>query len=160
VAAYQADYRAGHRAEAQAAAVRWKKANPARVQAHNRDLAYRVKYLYGSADLWEQLFRQQEGCCRYCREPLDLGTKRAIHIDHDHNCCRGVRSCGDCVRGLVCEKCNKGIGYFGDDPERMRRVAAELESANAEAVARKAAAPVQEALPIDIKRAARQQASA
>jgi hypothetical protein len=53
-----------------------------------------------------------------------------VHIDHDHSCCRGKKSCGTCVRGLACGDCNTGVGLFGDDPERMRRVADSLEMAN------------------------------
>jgi hypothetical protein len=78
---------------------------------------------------------------------------RKIHVDHDHSCCRGVRSCGKCVRGIACEPCNKGIGAFGDDPERLMRVAERLAAASAEVAARRAAAPVQAQL-FDISEAA------
>jgi hypothetical protein len=36
------------------------------------------------------------------------------HVDHDHNHCKGDRSCGDCVRGLLCADCNRGLGSFHD----------------------------------------------
>jgi hypothetical protein len=72
----------------------------------------------------------QNRCCYLCGEPLDLDQPRSIHVDHDHSCCRGTRSCGSCIRGLACDDCNRGIGMFGDDPERMRRVADNLEMAN------------------------------
>jgi len=68
----------------------------------------------------------QADCCYLCNEPLQKGR---IHIDHDRSCCRGDRSCGTCIRGLACQLCNQGIGQFGDDPERMRRVADNLEMA-------------------------------
>lgn len=35
-----------------------------------------------------------------------------IHVDHDHRCCPGETSCGNCVRGLTHETCNKRIGYL------------------------------------------------
>lgn len=73
---------------------------------------------------------EQQGCCYLCNEPLDMEAYRAVHVDHDHSCCRGQKSCGTCIRGLACQKCNQGIGQFGDDPERMRRVADNLEMAN------------------------------
>ncbi len=72
----------------------------------------------------------QDGLCFLCNEPLDFETPRRVHIDHDKTCCRGRRSCGTCVRGLACNKCNAGIGHFGDDADRMRRVADNLEMAN------------------------------
>ena len=102
---------------------------------------------------FEQWLTEQDYCCYLCREPLDLEKKRGIHIDHDHSCCRGNRSCGKCIRGLACHACNTGIGAFGDDPERMIQVAGRLAAANAEVAARRAAAPVQAQL-FDINAAA------
>jgi hypothetical protein len=39
--------------------------------------------------------------------------ERNLHIDHDHACCStGVATCGECVRGVVCNKCNQTIGKY------------------------------------------------
>lgn len=54
------------------------------------------------------------GGCRIC------GTLDFICIDHDHECCPGVRSCGGCVRGGLCRKCNNAIGLFKDNPGLLR----------------------------------------
>lgn len=116
-----------------------------------RDQAWRYGLPPGE---FERRLAEQDGCCYLCREPLDLEKKRGIHVDHDHGCCRGNRSCGKCVRGLACHACNTGIGAFGDDPERMIRVAERLTAANAEVAARRATAPVQAEL-FDISAAAR-----
>lgn len=62
--------------------------------------------------------------CEACGRSGAVG--RTLHIDHDHSCCPGPRSCGNCVRGLVCEPCNKGFGHFDDDVERMKKAIAYL----------------------------------
>ena len=41
----------------------------------------------------------QEGVCAICSVPP--GPKR-LHVDHDHGCCPGHRTCGKCVRDLLC----------------------------------------------------------
>jgi hypothetical protein len=63
---------------------------------------------------------RQGGGCAICRR--DNG-KRLLAVDHDHACCPGERTCGKCVRGLLCDGCNHGLGKFRDDPELLRRAA-------------------------------------
>lgn len=73
----------------------------------------RLKYWYGlSEEDYEAILEQQGGTCAICRQP----DRRKLHVDHDHSCCPSFRSCGKCVRGILCEKCNPALGAFGDDP--------------------------------------------
>lgn len=49
----------------------------------------------------------------------DKGVGRAgalLVVDHDHSCCPGQFSCGNCIRGLLCFNCNTGAGMLNNDP--------------------------------------------
>ena len=74
---------------------------------------------------------KQKGLCALCSEQLVFD--RTVHIDHDHRCCSKRRGCLLCVRGLLCKKCNTGLGIFGDSPERLRAAAEYIESFAADA---------------------------
>lgn len=70
------------------------------------------------------LLEAQDGKCAICRipTPSDIRTSR-FHVDHDHSCCPGKRSCGKCNRGLLCHACNTALGNFHDDPDLLERAA-------------------------------------
>lgn len=63
-------------------------------------------------------FDAHSGLCDICERP-DASYKR-LAIDHCHET--------GAFRGLLCGHCNRGIGHFGDDPVRMRKAIAYLES--------------------------------
>jgi len=95
-------------------------ANPGRQRAWN------IKHKYGiTADEYAAKLREQGGGCAICgKTPEENG--RDLAVDHDHSCCPGKRSCGKCVRGLLCVTCNPGIGYFQDSPELLLAAVAYL----------------------------------
>lgn len=65
-------------------------------------------------ETFDALLESQGGCCAICRADRP-GGKGDWHTDHDHACCAGGRSCGKCVRGLLCSKCNQALGLMHDD---------------------------------------------
>lgn len=47
------------------------------------------------------------------------GSHDGIAIDHDHSCCPGTSTCGKCIRGTLCRRCNTAEGMFKDSPELL-----------------------------------------
>ena len=77
-----------------------------------------LKKVYGiTIERFSELLEGQNKCCAICKTDTPRGnSKAAWMIDHDHACCPGKKSCGKCIRGLLCAKCNWGLGNFNDDP--------------------------------------------
>ena len=72
---------------------------------------------YGiTAAEYDLTLAQQNGVCRVCKMPCSTGKRLAV--DHDHET--------GCVRGLLCRRCNRGIGHFS--LETLRSAIAYLES--------------------------------
>jgi len=71
---------------------------------------------YGiTTEHFEAMFAAQSGLCKICGEPETAtlnGKVRSLCVDHDHSCCPGERSCGKCVRGLLCLGCNVKLGWL------------------------------------------------
>ena len=95
---------------------RWRAANPDRYVAAQR--AYKLR-LYGlTTAQYDDLMERQGGRCAICRRAETGGWDLAV--DHDHSTGR--------VRGLLCRRCNVGIGLMRDDPAVLAAAAAYLAS--------------------------------
>jgi hypothetical protein len=87
-----------------------------------------MKYRYGiTADDYERMLADQAGGCAICGGVNPPKSKRRLGVDHNHACCPGKRSCGRCVRKLLCDRCNNILGQANDDTERLRRCIQYLE---------------------------------
>jgi Recombination endonuclease VII len=102
---------------------RQQKANPEAYHARmkkwretNKD--YQRKWTYGlSQEDYDAMIASQNGVCRICGHIPDEG--KAFHVDHCHATGK--------VRGLLCSRCNTGLGMFRDDPDALRKAADYLE---------------------------------
>lgn len=78
---------------------------------HKAGRKYRIKSSYGiNEDDYDQMFESQGGKCLICGQPPKDGNR--FDIDHSHITGK--------VRGLLCNKCNTGLGCFKDDIERLK----------------------------------------
>ncbi len=69
-----------------------------------------IRKLYGlSKEDYDKLYVNQQGRCAVCRIELPV-----LHIDHFHE--------DGTIRGLLCGKCNRGIGLFDDNIELLEAV--------------------------------------
>lgn len=94
---------------------RYRAANYTRVQT-NRMLEVR----YGITDsVYEQMLIAQGYVCAICHEPetarANNGRVRRLAVDHCHETGQ--------VRGLLCHKCNRLLGDFSDNPDRLHQAA-------------------------------------
>jgi Recombination endonuclease VII len=69
---------------------------------------------------FDQLLETQRHACGMCGEPFQESGR--ICIDHDHACCASEKkSCGQCIRGLLCLSCNTTLGHIERNQELARR---------------------------------------
>lgn len=77
-----------------------------------------VTHRYGlSVSEYQALLTIQGGRCAICCNVEKVG--RVLSVDHDHSCCPGTKTCGKCIRGLLCQSCNNGLGYLADSILRL-----------------------------------------
>lgn len=117
-AARARDWYARNREHVVANVKRWQSENPEQVRATRRKRnairrrEIREEHLRRTFGMmqaeYEVMLVSQCGGCAICgRKPKG----RSLHVDHDH-------ATGQ-IRGLLCFKCNGGLGQFADDPNRL-----------------------------------------
>lgn len=74
------------------------------------------RYRISAAD-YSAMLEAQRGVCAISQHPPE---QKRLFVDHDHE--TGV------VRGLLCYKCNTGLGCFEDNPAMLRAAAEYLET--------------------------------
>lgn len=90
----------------------WAKSNPERAKKNSRKAnKERHGISYGE---YERLLAAQNNRCAICDR-----THQNLSIDHDHACCPGHFSCGACIRGLLCHKCNTALGLLNENVDTI-----------------------------------------
>ncbi len=84
----------------------WKKRNPEKALFDRKNAHLKMKYGITFAE-YNEMLAKQNGCCAICGKSPS-GFKRKFHVDHDHATGK--------IRGLLCVRCNFGLGYFEENP--------------------------------------------
>jgi hypothetical protein len=84
---------------------KWREAN----QNKNRNTKYLKKFGITLEEVLN-ILKNQNNKCAICSLSVKLGSK--THLDHDH-------LTGN-IRGVLCQKCNHGIGLFNDSTQILK----------------------------------------
>lgn len=88
---------------------------PLTPKERTKDLYLRRNYHITLED-YNAVLKYQKGRCGICKKlPTEFKTVRAFATDHCHK--TGL------VRGLLCTECNRLLGKFKDDNDRLRAAA-------------------------------------
>lgn len=112
---------------------KWRKENPEKVKAQskrryarkrehilkvsvewNRTVGKMRRYKI-SSDSYHYMLKVQNEMCGICDKKQSelVGRIKYLGIDHDHRTGK--------VRGLLCDRCNRGMGFFLDNTELLQR---------------------------------------
>lgn len=73
----------------------------------------RLRVLGITEDEYLAMKSAQDDRCAICRGEVPWARSGTWHIDHCHESGK--------VRGLFCSRCNRGLGYFRDDPALLQQ---------------------------------------
>jgi len=86
----------------------WQRDNPERTAIHKRRQHLKASYKL-APEAYDRMLEERGGVCAICKNPPAKGR---LAVDHDHSCCPGMKTCGKCIRGLLCHKCNRALGVL------------------------------------------------
>lgn len=73
---------------------------------------YWLSKRYGlTLDDYNNILLVQNNGCAICSTKEPGGKNKRFHVDHCHKT--------GAIRGLLCDKCNRGLGYFNDSIENL-----------------------------------------
>ena len=97
------EYREKNREKIKIQKKKYKKENPLKIKTYK--LHDRLKSNFGiSLKDYNDLLLKQGNLCAICFQPE---KNKRLAVDHNHKTGK--------VRGLLCQKCNRGLGLFNDD---------------------------------------------
>jgi hypothetical protein len=94
-----------------------------------RDAQMRSKFGI-SLEKYNEMAVAQGYLCAICGEPertVRQGKALRLAVDHDRSCCPTDKSCGECIRALLCVKCNVMAERFFTDRNLVMKLERYLE---------------------------------
>lgn len=73
----------------------------------------------------DERIKNQDNKCIICN--LDFTKINKPCIDHDHHCCSSYKTCGKCVRDIICHRCNKVLGFVNENIKVLQNIISYLE---------------------------------
>lgn len=89
---------------------KWRRSAKGQKAAKDGHLLYAYKMTRAQRD--EKIVHQNHRCA-ICNQKFS--KKNPPCIDHSHDCCAGVRSCGSCLRDILCFRCNTVLDRVKDN---------------------------------------------
>lgn len=121
---HNAEYRRKHKLLGK----KWRANNKTYYFDHIKDVMLKRKYGLPIGE-YDRLFKLQEGKCKICNRvgltlngSIDKKKTHKLVVDHNHDT--------NDIRGLLCNNCNSGIGFFYDNPDFLRSAIEYLQTAN------------------------------
>lgn len=101
------------------------RANAERVRDKMREQRFGI-----TREQFDSWFDSQGNVCATCG--TDDPGRNYWCVDHDHACCPSSdRTCGKCIRGILCGRCNHALGNVKDSIETLNSMIAYLNRAAA-----------------------------
>jgi hypothetical protein len=116
--AYDRKYGKANRKRLNAKSLAWHHSNKDR----SKDIKLRCYYRI-SIDDYQKMLVEQHGVCAICHKPEIIVCRgseiKALSVDHNHATGK--------IRGLLCDRCNRALGFMDDDPAKLIAAANYLE---------------------------------
>ncbi len=91
--------------EAKAVDAAWREANKERRAVERRQRFYNITP--------EEFIQALQCGCEICGTAFSFSSRRTVPcVDHDHECCSSVPTCGECRRGVICGRCNLMLSFL------------------------------------------------
>jgi len=90
---------------------KWKEKNPekSRIHSTNGERKYLLKWYGVTPEWYENKLKEQDNRCAICGCYPDSISRKRLDVDHCHT--TGV------ARGILCNRCNTGIGQLKDSEQ-------------------------------------------